>query len=250
MDGLCFCADSGLLFLFLARLAGTRPGGRHPFLSAQERMQRRRAAQLWHRRTHYAPCGRCVRAAAVSQIGGARWGAGSCTLTDALWPPRAASLAAQLQPGLYARSALEWQVLLKRELLPLISIGFYNRNKPKTNKYHRKVLSFLRTPRCSPPPTLLLIAAEAAQQAKHPPKKRIHQGATTQTTPTASCLARRSCLSAAPAGREASFTAQAAQHAFFADFLARARKLVARRGETRPAALKKAATDTKAAQRA
>ena len=162
---------SGLLFLFLRRLAGTRPGGRHPFLVAQERTQRRRAAQLWHRRTHYAPCGRCVRAAAVSQIGGARWGAGSCALTDALWPPRAASL--------------------------------------------------------------------AAQQAKHPPKKRIHQGATTQTTPTASCLARRSCLSAAPAGREASFTAQAAQHAFFADFLARARKLVARRGETRPAALKK-----------
>ena len=176
---------SGLPFLFLRRLAGTRPGGRHPFLVAQERMQRRRAAQLWHRRTHYAPCGRCVRAAAVSQIGGARWGAGSCALTDALWPPRAASL--------------------------------------------------------------------AAQQAKHPPKKRIHQGATTQTTPTASCLARRSCLSAAPAGREASFTAQVAQHAFFADFLARARKLVARRGESRPAALKKekkAAIDTKAAQRA
>ena len=158
---------SGLPFLFLRRLAGTRPGGRHPFLVAQERMQRRRAAQLWHRRTHYAPCGRCVRAAAVSQIGGARWDAGSCALTDALWPPRAASL--------------------------------------------------------------------AAQQAKHPPKKRIHQGATTQTTPTASCLARRSCLSAAPAGREASFTAQVAQHAFFADFLARARKLVARRGESRPA---------------
>ncbi|MFC4473563.1 hypothetical protein, partial [Comamonas denitrificans] len=66
-------------------------------------------------------------------------------------------------------------------------------------------------------------------------------------------LARRSCLSAAPAGREASFTAQVAQHAFFADFLARARKLVARRGESRPAALKKekkAAIDTKAAQRA
>jgi hypothetical protein len=62
-------------------------------------------------------------------------------------------------------------------------------------------------------------------------------------------------LSAAPKGREASFTAgiEAAQHAFFADFLARARKLVARRGESRPAALKKekkAAIDTKAAQHA
>jgi hypothetical protein len=47
----------------------------------------------------------------------------------------------------------------------------------------------------------------------------------------------RGCLSAAPTGREASSTAgiQAAQHAFFASFLARARKEVARRGETRPA---------------
>ena len=50
----------------------------------------------------------------------------------------------------------------------------------------------------------------------------------------------RGCLSAAPTGREASSTAgiHAAQHAFFASFLARARKEVARRGETRPTALK------------
>ena len=55
--------------------------------------------------------------------------------------------------------------------------------------------------------------------------KRIHHGAATKTTPTTSRLTRRSCLSAALAGREASFTEQAAQHAFFASFLVRTRRM-------------------------
>ena len=69
------------------------------------------------------------------------------------------------------------------------------------------------------------------------PQQLNRKGATVFNIASATRLTRRGCLSAAPKGREASFTAgiEAAQHAFFADFLARARKLVARRGESRPA---------------
>ncbi|HRM65714.1 MAG TPA: hypothetical protein PLB24_01790, partial [Comamonas denitrificans] len=58
-------------------------------------------------------------------------------------------------------------------------------------------------------------------------------------------LTYRSCPNAAPQARSEFCGAKAAQHAFFASFLARARKDVARRGETRPAnkkSNKKAAT--------
>ena len=82
-------------------------------------------------------------------------------------------------------------------------------------------------------------AAEAAQQAKRPAtQQRIGQGATTFSTACASRLTHRSCPNAAPQARSEFCGAQAAQHAFFASFLARARKGVARRGETRPTALK------------
>ena len=61
---------------------------------------------------------------------------------------------------------------------------------------------------------------------------------TTFNTACASRLTHRSCPNAAPQARSEFCGAQAAQHAFFAPFLARARKGVARRGETRPTALK------------
>ena len=70
--------------------------------------------------------------------------------------------------------------------------------------------------------------------------KRIGQGAASRTPAGTSNLTHRSCPNAAPAGRVVSSAVpKLRQHAFFADFLARARKLVARRGESRPAALKK-----------
>ena len=71
MDGLCFCADGGLLFLFLRRLAGTRPGGRLTFLPAQESQQRRRAgAAFAPQNSLRAALRRCARTTAVSQTGG------------------------------------------------------------------------------------------------------------------------------------------------------------------------------------
>jgi len=86
------------------------------------------------RKTRYAPYGRCAQTATASLTGSAMASLGGCGLMDALWSPRAASLAAQ----------------------------------------------------------------QAKRLSK---KKRIHQGAATKTTNTASNLTRRGCLSAAPQAR-------------------------------------------------
>ena len=77
------------------------------------------------------------------------------------------------------------------------------------------------------------------------PQQRNRKGATVFNIASATRLTHRGCPSAAPAGREASSTVpKLRQHAFFASFLARARKDVARRGESRPAETKKIATPT------
>ena len=88
--GSCF------VFLIFCSLAGSRPGRRHPFLPAQERMQRRRAAQLWHRRTRYAPV--ALRSDNCGKSDGMRLGCScGCALTDTLlWNGWLACCAASL----------------------------------------------------------------------------------------------------------------------------------------------------------
>ena len=86
----------GLHMLFLFPLAGSRPGRRHPFLPAQERTQRRRAAQRWHRRTHFAPV--ALRSDNCGKSDGLRLACScGCALTDTLlWNGWLACYAASL----------------------------------------------------------------------------------------------------------------------------------------------------------
>ena len=90
-------------------------------------------------------------------------------------------------------------------------------------------------------------ASLAAQQAKPPLVAKAHRSGRSFPHPSGHLQSDSPQLSERSARRARSefCGAKAAQHAFFASFLARARKDVARRGETRPSnkkSNKKAAT--------
>ena len=82
--------------------------------------------------------------------------------------------------------------------------------------------------------------AEAAQQAKPPLVTKAHPSGRSLSRPSWRLQSDSPQLSERSARRARSefCGAKAAQHAFFASFLVRTRKDVARRGESRPAALK------------